>query len=424
MNTLNRFVLELYGLAWTGLVPFLSVSPRIRQGIHQRLLMQSCRQPFDLWIQAASGGEAYLALELIRQLSSFGSITAIITSCTAQGMSVLKEGIGELPDAGKMFKTSYLPFDMPWLMQHALGIWRPRLVVLLETEMWPGMMAACRKAGIPVIILNGRLSRKSLNAYMKLQSFWKDVCPERICAISPSDAQRFARLFGMKDVSIIHNIKFDRIDITSRLYVQDGSILPFIPRDTSFVVMGSVRREEEKDIAWVIEKILSAKPDTVIGLFPRHMHRIRYWKQSLDRLGVKWVLRSLQSEPVDRGTVVLWDTFGELNMAYSLAQAVFVGGSLRPCGGQNFLEPLSKGVVPCIGPFFDNFAWVGEEIFKHDLVIRVKNRDELLYMLIEKLTSPLDRAAIMDNVISYVRERQGGTLQACQTILDIFNTHF
>ncbi len=421
MNILNRLVLEFYGLAWAGIVPLLSVSPRIRQGIHQRLFIKCCKQPFDLWIQASSAGEAYLALELITQLSLSGSLSAIITSCTSQGLSVLKDGIGKLSDAGDMFETSCLPFDVPWLMQHVLEIWRPRLVVLLETELWPGMMAACRKTGIPVVILNGRLSKRSLNAYMKLQSFWKEVCPERICAISLSDAKRFARLFGMNSVEIMHNIKFDRVAITSCLCTRDSSVLPLIPRDLPFMVMGSVRKEEEKDIAWVIKKILSVEPDIVTGLFPRHIHRIKVWKQMLDRLGVKWVLRSLQSKPVDRGTVILWDTFGELNMAYSLAQAVFVGGSLRPCGGQNFLEPLSNGVVPCIGPFFDNFAWVGEDIFQNNLVIRVNNRNELFQILLEKLTLPLDRYAIMDSVASYIKERQGGTLQACQTILDTLN---
>ena len=134
--------------------------------------------------------------------------------------------------------------------------------------------------------------------------------------------------------------------------------------------------------------------------------------------GMKWRLRSeLTKNTVDSGTIVLWDVFGELNHAYARANAVFVGGSLAPLGGQNFLEPLIFGIRPVIGPYWDNFAWVGDDVFSQKLVIKTQDWRTASAELIASLKYPETKETVQNAAIRYINERKGGTQQACRLIL-------
>ncbi|MFN2343322.1 MAG: 3-deoxy-D-manno-octulosonic acid transferase, partial [Desulfonatronovibrio sp.] len=149
-----------------------------------------------------------------------------------------------------------------------------------------------------------------------------------------------------------------------------------------FIVLGSIRREEEIKIQWLIKKITQENPKTTIALFPRHMKRLTLWENFLNRHNITWVLRSQIENRTSPYNVILWDKFGELVHAYALAKSVYVGGSLVPCGGQNFLEPVSQGVIPCIGPFWDNFHWVGKEFLSSGLIHQINDEKELYSKLI------------------------------------------
>lgn len=411
----NRCLLNLYSLAWYITIPGLYVSPRIRAGWRERLLKGDPGGQADVWMQASSGGEAYLALAILSTLSRDPFPHVLVTSGTTQGLDILKKGIEGIDQSRrKSIRIASFPFDRPGLMDHALRQWRPRLMVFLETELWPGLMAACTRQGISMVILNGRLSRKSFKAYRWLSGFWRNVRPGRILAVSPRDRDRYCALFGTQGVLSMHNIKFDRMRLDA--IVGHNPVRDMIPQGTPFLVMGSVRKEEEKDVLDVLRSVAKILPETTISVFPRHMHRIPAWKRSLDRAGLPWVLRSEGAGPVAAGTILLWDVFGELSSAYALAQAVFVGGTLRPLGGQNFLEPLGQGVVPCIGPYWEHFAWVGEEIVQRGLVHQVNNHNELIECLVRNLREPPPRDEILHRARDYVAKRRGGTQTACRTI--------
>jgi len=411
----DRFLLDLYGLGWTVAIPGLFASPRIREGWRERLLKEDPGRPVDVWIQASSGGEAYLALEILSTLAVHPLPGILVTSGTSQGLGILKKGIQSIhPSRRKSIRTVCFPFDRPGLMERALRQWRPRLMVLLETELWPGLMTACRRQGVPVVILNGRLSRKSFRAYRMFRRFWRQVRPDRILAVSTPDRDRYGALFGEQCVQLMHNIKFDRMRLDD--IVGSNPLRDIIPEGGPFLVMGSVRKEEEGDAMEVLNSVAKLLPETISGVFPRHMHRITPWKRSLKRSGLRWLLRSEISGSVPPGSVILWDVFGELSSAYALARAVFVGGTLKPCGGQNFLEPLARGVVPCIGPYWEHFSWVGEDILAMDLVRQVNNRRELADCLVRNLSEPVPREEVLGRARDYVRERKGGTETACRVI--------
>jgi 3-deoxy-D-manno-octulosonic-acid transferase len=411
----NKFLLDLYGLGWTVAVPGLFASPRIREGWRERLLKEGPEERMDVWIQASSGGEAYLALEILSALKVDPFPRILLTSGTSQGLGVLGKGMELMPPSRReSLCTACFPFDRPGLMERALEQWRPRLMVLLETELWPGLLVACRRQEVPVVILNGRLSRKSFRTYRLFMGFWRQVRPDRVLAVSVRDRDRYRALFGEECVQLMHNIKFDRMRLDGG--VENNPIRTILPEDGPFLVMGSVRKEEEREALEVLASVAKILPETICGVFPRHMHRITPWKKSLRRSGLRWLLRSEITGPVAPGSVILWDVFGELSSAYDLAWAAFVGGTLQPLGGQNFLEPLAQGVVPCIGPYWEHFSWVGEEILDAGLVCQVNNHRELTNCLVRTLKEPSARDEVLSRARDYVDKRRGGTETACRTI--------
>ncbi|MBW1923910.1 MAG: 3-deoxy-D-manno-octulosonic acid transferase [Deltaproteobacteria bacterium] len=413
----SHLLMGAYTALWKALSPALLISTRLREGRKKRLLEEAPKGPFDVWIQAASVGEAYLALEIAAGFKERGPRRLLLTSGTSQGVCILDEGIQNLePGLRAGTRVTYFPFDAPHLMRRAVAYWRPRVMVLVETELWPGHLSACREADVTVLLVNGRLSEKSFRAYGKMRRFWRRVGPKKVLAVSGRDADRFSRLLGAERVGLMHNIKFDRLNLDEDPGAVADAIRGLLPSGCPFLVLGSVRKEEESDIEKLAPALLRDLPELVIGLFPRHAHRLKAWERRLDAGGVSWVYRSSLRGPVKPGSLILWDTFGELSAAYASAGAAFVGGSLRPCGGQNFLEALAQGVSPCIGPHWDNFRWVGEEVVTKGLVRCVKDITDLREALMRDLRNPRPREVVVEEMRAYLSRRRGGTATACRAI--------
>jgi 3-deoxy-D-manno-octulosonic-acid transferase len=219
----------------------------------------------------------------------------------------------------------------------------------------------------------------------------------------------------------MQNIKFNRINQTEPETSSKNPLKQIFQPDTPFLVLGSIRREEESFVKRIIVDIYQKQPETVIGLFPRHMHRIKYWEKALERLSIPWELRSKTKKHVHYGTILLWDTFGELTFAYGLAKAAFVGGSLVPLGGQNFLEALTTGIIPVIGPYWKNFAWVGREIIDHGLLREAADWREVSAILVENIKRPQSRKKVCKEALKYIKDRQGGTTRACRLICELLD---
>ena len=419
---MEKAIMGMYDFAWTLAMPFLSRNSRLAEGLEQRRLITPLPKA-DLWIQAASVGESFLARSIVNHLSPCNPIQVLVTTNTGQGMDILTRNNGKknFPGSGPAVSYAYFPFDKPSLMKKAVSDVNPRTVVLLESELWPGLLDALKRCGTGILLINGRINPESLRKYMIWKSFWKNRAPDRILAVSKKDAGRFAILFGKDRVSTMPNIKFDQAGPVSVSPEVRRRISKLLPKNPSFLALASVRREEEPLVEKMITKILSEKPDTIIGLFPRHMHRLEYWQRTLNRLAAFWKLRSETDVPVKSGSVILWDTFGELAASYSLARAAFVGGSLAPLGGQNFLEPLTCGIIPVIGPSWYNFYWVGREIFDFGLVNMAENWRDAASKIIKNLSRDIPRNTIQDEVMEYIRRRRGGTEQACRAVIELLN---
>lgn len=423
MTRVTRMAFLIYTLVWKMAAPLLRLNHRLAQGFDQRLLKQINLRPADIWIQSASAGEAYLAREIITHLNPASPAKLFMTSNTKQGLDILNQTIGDaIPHVKNLnATTAYFPFDSPDLMKKAINTVKPKMIVLLESEIWPGFLYEAKKFGCKIFIINGRITAKSLQRYLIWHSLWKTLKPEKVLAISKQNAMRFKKLFKLDHVDVMPNIKFDRIHFSQPDDQETDTLLTIVQPGPPFLVLGSVRKEEEKKIEKIIRRFIQKQPDTVIGLFPRHLSRIQHWAKQLNRLQISWVLRSQITEPVSKETLILWDTFGELQLAYKRATAVFVGGSLEPLGGQNFLEPLGYGVAPVIGPFWDNFSWVGSEIFTQNLVRMANNWEEVADILLSDITSPPPRNDIYENALKYVADHRGGTSQATNLIKHFLN---
>ncbi len=407
----------VYQMAWNIVIPFLRRNRRLQHGFSQRTL-QELPAAADLWIQAASVGESFLAWEIIRKLDPARPMRVLLTTYTSQGMDILEKARSEaMQQTSKLtIDTAFFPFDHPALMTRAVAAIRPRIMLLLESELWPGLMHACKQQRVKVLVANGRMTAKSLSRYLFWTALWRHLRPHRILAISTDDAARFAALFGRDNVATVPNIKFDRISDQGAQAAADNPLIPLFPPDADLIVLGSVRQEEEADIMKLICAVREKNKQIIIALFPRHMHRLHNWERMLEKHGCSWQLRSRTTGPVRHGGIILWDTMGEMLFAYQLARAAFVGGSLAPLGGQNFLEPLTCGLKPVIGPHWSNFVWIGQEIIDQQLVFQAKSWQEAADLLLQNAANPPPRGQIRQEIIAYVESRRGGTEKTCAII--------
>ncbi len=420
MSKAHKVAFGFYNLAWGLAIPAFKWNQRLAVGFKERTLQHAGLPRSDVWIQAASAGESKLAQAILKQLNPGKPIQVLLTSNTSQGLEILNRAIIDFNTNrnGVIAHTAYCPFDRPVIMERAVSLVKPRVVVLLESEIWPGLLLALKKFRSNILVVNGRMTPKSLSRYLIWPSLWHSLRPDKILAISEKDAERFGRVFGREYVEVMPNIKFDGVDHLNDRPGTNNPLEKIIRPGTPFLVLGSIRKEEERLTEKIIKNILTRCPETVIGLFPRHMHRIAHWQEALNRMAISWAIRSRMKIPAHNGSLILWDTFGELSSAYMLAKGAFVGGSLAPLGGQNFLEPLMCGITPVIGPSWENFSWTGQEIVEKGLVKVAANWSEVAQFLVEILEKPFPPENVRKMALKYLRNRQGGTDRACRLIVE------
>lgn len=412
---------KIYNILWQALLPFLKKNKRLAPTFEKRVTPDHLKKA-DIWIQSASAGEAFLALSLLSSLTPKEKIKILVTSTTAQGMEILESGLADKrlhPHIG--YCLNFFPFDIPGTIQGAVKRVNPRIMILLETEIWPALLYYLKENHTQIFIINGRLSKKSGRHYKLTRFLWNKLSPDKILAISPLDAKKYEQIFENAQIGTMSNIKFDLMGSgtcnPSRTTVLEKVISKGIPLS----ILASIRREEETQALKIIDHLLAEYPDQIVAIFPRHMHRLDGWKKKLKQKGLAFHLRSKVTTPISAAGIILWDTFGELRAAYGIASTVFVGGSLQPLGGQNFIEPSALGTPTVVGPFLDDFAWVGEEIFRRKIVTRCHDHLAVARTMVSHLKTPVDRFEQQQRSQDYIQTRQGGTLTACKIILEFFS---
>ncbi len=413
--------LKFYNILWWIALPFLRRNKRLAPTFDKRL-SASHLTPADIWIQAASAGESFLSLSILKQMSAESPIRVLLTATTDQGIEILKKGIAQDPPHPSIHATvTVFPFDMIHTVTAAVRAINPQIMVLLETELWPALLHALKKNNTHIQILNARMSAKSLRHYKLIRKMWRSLSPDKVLAISPEDAKRYGQIFPKTLISTMDNIKFDMItpwEKNGRNGHASAAIGKVIPRDLPLSIIASIRREEESDLIHLIQHLQKKFPEQTIAVFTRHMHRIPPVLKQMKNHGLSPVLRSELTEPLKGPGLILWDRFGELRAAYAHASTVFVGGSLRPLGGQNFLEPVVLGIPTTIGPHWKNFTWIGEQIFDIGVVTQCSNWKSIADTMVSHLKSLPDITQLSQKTADYIHTRRGGSKTAAQSILD------
>ncbi|SCX77510.1 3-deoxy-D-manno-octulosonic acid transferase [Desulfoluna spongiiphila] len=413
--TLSRFVtgltLSAYNLLWKAAVPLTRNHKRLKEGYDQRTLMENRLTPSDIWIHAASAGEAYIAAELVAELSGPEAPSILISTHTRQGLEVLEKRLADIE--APRATACYAPFDAPSLMDKAFQQVAPRLLVLVELELWPGMLAAAKKHGTTVAIVNGRLTPSSFKGYARAKGLLAPLAPDFISAISPEDAQRLSRLFPSTPVEVIPNIKFDRIPSLDEPAAPVPSLFPGAEARTIYL-LASVREEEEDAVADMCREILARDKSALIAWFPRHMERVEPLCLYLEARHLAPAKRSCCRSLDTATSLIVWDRFGEMGGAFSCARAAFVGGSFADLGGQNMLEPLAAGLIPVMGPSYSNFAWVGDDLRNAGLLILCTTTGEAAEHLVRLAREPRGDNKILKRFESLIATRRGGTAATCK----------
>jgi 3-deoxy-D-manno-octulosonic-acid transferase len=301
----------------------------------------------------------------------------LVSSVTLTGRETAVKSLSGVVDEGFFF-----PFDLPGLCGRFLDRVRPDVVVIVETEIWPNFIAACARRGIPVVIVNGRLSKRSFVGYMRFRWFFAPILRtlRTISAQTAEDAERFAALGAPRDiVTVGGNLKFDVSPPESGASPLSALLLREKAAGAAWIVAGSTHDGEEAQLLRAFLPARERNPSIRLLLAPRHPERFDAVEALVHREGIPMVRRTAIPEGAGHlpGTVLLLDTVGELSGAYAAADLAFVGGSLVPKGGHNVLEPAWHGVPTIVGPHMENFREIADTFLAGDALIRVAGEEEL-----------------------------------------------
>ncbi len=400
----------------------MATTHKYREGLMKRLgrvprgLASTSASAVDrplIWLHAVSVGEVLAVTRLVRTLeSALPGYLLVVSTTTRTGQALARERF----ESNRVF---YCPLDLPWAVRAYLNALQPRLFILVETEFWPNLLHGCFRRGIPVAVVNARISNRSWPRYQRLRRLWRPLLSRlsRVLAQSQINAERLLALGCRPDrVSVAGNLKFD---VRSVQEAEATRFLKSMSTDLRLIVAGSTLEGEESALLDAWPRLLAVDPQLVLVLAPRHPERFSSVASVLEASGLPWCKRSgWPSDPSDAqpvslrpGEIVLLDTIGELASVYSLASVAFVGGSLVPAGGHNPLEPAQFAVPIVMGPHYANFAAITDSLRDHD-ALRIAAKDELAATLVELLR---DRTAAkaMGSRAKGVFDRQSGATDRC-----------
>jgi 3-deoxy-D-manno-octulosonic-acid transferase len=339
-------VRQLYTIALRLALPFILLrlwwrgrrEPGYRDHVPERFGIHSGERPAKaLWVHAVSVGEARAAAPLVRALRELYPDHALLMTCTtAAGRETLEQVYG------KTVRPAFLPYDYPESVQGFLEHWRPRLGVLMETELWPNLLAICAQHRVPMVLANARMSEKSARGYRRWRALTRPALASlaAACAQSEADAERL-RSLGARRVELTGNLKFD-VTLDAAQLAAGREWKKRVGRPV--LLLASTREGEERLL------LRNPVPNALVVVVPRHPQRFDEVAQWAD------ARRSRKDLPDANERIYLGDTMGEMAFYYAACDAAVIGGSFLPLGGQNLIEALAAGAPVVVGPSMFNFA--------------------------------------------------------------------
>ena len=402
-----------YTLLWFVALPWLPIrlwwrgrrEPGYRIRIGERFGRYAADAPSPragvLWIHAVSLGETRAAAPLIAHLArALPDATILLTHMTATGREAGHALYGD------RVVQCWLPYDVPFAIRAFLARFAPRAGLLMETEVWPNLTDECAKAGVPLFLINARLSERSLRGYRKASPLTQPMFAA-LAGVAAQTAQDAARLTvaGATSVTVTGNLKFDAeiaaaaLDLGRELRQRFGAARP--------VWLAASTRDGEE--ALVLDALArGALPaQTLTLIVPRHPQRFAAVADLLAARGIPFVRRSANIDVPADVNVVLGDSLGELPSYYAAADVAFVGGSLLPLGGQNLIEAIAVGAPTIVGPHTFNFAEATTQAVAAQAAVRVADADALIAEVAALLRDPARRDSLRKAALAFHAAHRG-----------------
>jgi 3-deoxy-D-manno-octulosonic-acid transferase len=419
-----KLFLIIYDCIWYLALPFVALflswkgrkNPAYRQRWSERFGFYRFGEPVDIWLHAVSVGEVVAASSLIDACLQQG-YRVLVTTMTPTGSEQVKRLFGQ-----KVFHQ-YCPYDFSYALNNCLNDRQPKVLMVFETELWPGILSHCHQKNIPIFLANARISNRSYGRYLKTAWFWRQILSffTKIYVQSQLDAKRFLSIGANESqIELAGNLKFQAqpTDVSKLEYWKNFKSF-YSQKD--ILVFGSTHHGEEEKILEVWEQLRARFDNLILAIVPRHPERFDKVFQLLKKKYCSGVARMstwVPGEPLD---ILLVDQMGVLNSLYSIARFAFVGGSLVPIGGHNVLEPLTYGVPVLTGPYTHNQQDLIRILLEEDAIMVTPSEQDLLNVLETLLSDEKTSLHLKEKSLNILKKHQGSLSKHMQGIQKVLS---
>lgn len=370
-----------------------------------------------IWLHAVSVGEVRASAPLVKALASeYPGHTVLITTMTPTGSATVRDLFGAA------VAHCYVPYDLPTAVWRFLNRTRPRLALIMETELWPNLFHQCRKRGIPLILANVRMSEKSARGYRRVAGFTRAILANvsRVGAQTEADAGRL-RALGAAQVEVTGSIKFE-MDVPADLAARAAALRRGFGERPVWVA-ASTRAGEEEQVLDACARLRERMPRLLLVLVPRHPERFDSVAKLCHQRGFRVERRSARKHGVAPDTaILLGDTMGELLLFHAAADVSYIGGSLVPLGGQNLLEAAAVGTPVVFGPHMFNFSGISRLALERGAGRQVQDAAELASAVANYLENPAARNAAGAAGLRMVAENRGALAKTLTLVRQIITS--
>jgi len=372
----------------------------------------------SIWIHAVSVGEALTVRSLLPDLrKQYPDLKIFLSTTTMTGQQIARERLTEV-DA-----VFYFPFDLPFFVNRTMRLVRPKLFIMMETEIWPNLLRACRREGVRTLMVNGRISSRSYPRYRMARGFFRTVLAnvDRFCMQSDESARRIIDIGAdPARVSVTGSLKFESLESPAAATGRGaGRVLRFfrVPEARPVLLAASTLKGEESAVLSAFAAVRRTYPSALLIVAPRKPERFGEAEALARAEGLRVVRRTelvVDGEP--QADVVILDTIGELAHLFYVATAVFVGGSLVDHGGHNILEPAVHGKPIVFGPHMSNFAEIAAAFLDAGAAIQVADAGELAAVWVRLVGDAGERARLGAAARTLVEANRGATPRTLEAV--------